>query len=210
MSSDDVKPRREAACAGGKCIRCLRIPVQGYVQCRRCLDKLREKRLRRKASGVCSSCSNLVEPGYVCCKSCNRKCIKAALSRMRARLRARVCVRCAGKRDIVDTMCSVCREIIRRRARQRNRTFRANLLARYGNVCRCCRERTFEFLTIDHVENDGHIERRRLAPSAFYRRLFANPVDRRRYQILCWNCNLAKAHYGTCPHQAAVAQVRPA
>jgi hypothetical protein len=32
------------------------------------------------------------------------------------------------------------------------------------------------------------------------------PLDR--YQLLCWNCNLAKAHYGRCPHRSAARRAR--
>jgi hypothetical protein len=59
-------------------------------------------------------------------------------------------------------------------------------------------------LNIDHVRNDGHLERRRHETrSTFYLRVLRSRAIGGRYQLLCFNCNLAKAHYGRCPHKAA-------
>ena len=101
-------------------------------------------------------------------------------------------------------MCLSCRLRVRQSARERNRQLREHLLRRYGNACRCCGIRQFEFLTLDHVYNDGHIERKMIpSPLTLYRKILERRGKDRRYQLLCWNCNLAKAKYGLCPHQAS-------
>lgn len=73
----------------------------------------------------------------------------------------------------------------------------------YGGRCACCGEDQLEVLTIDHVNNDG-AEHRKItgAGSRFYAWLRKEgfPQDGR-FQILCFNCNIAKKIYGTCPHQ---------
>lgn len=80
----------------------------------------------------------------------------------------------------------------------RKETFEA-----YGGAkCRCCGEAERRFLTIDHINNDGAKERREMnnrGGYASYARLRARGFPGG-YQVLCFNCNMAKGHYGACPH----------
>lgn len=68
-------------------------------------------------------------------------------------------------------------------------------------MCPGCKEIMFEFLTIDHINNDGSEQRGKKHPIGpnFYKWIIDNnfPDD---LQILCWNCNIAKRTYGKCPH----------
>lgn len=83
------------------------------------------------------------------------------------------------------------------------RQIRAETLSAYGNRCVCCGESTPEFLSIDHVYNDGTKHRKSIKRNAgwvFYKWLKDNGYPQDRYQILCFNCNLAKAFFGGCPH----------
>lgn len=79
---------------------------------------------------------------------------------------------------------------------------RKETLLKYGHKCICCGEKRYEFLAIDHVNNDGN-EHRKVAGigTAFCLWLkqnnFPNCV-----QVLCHNCNLAKQFYKRCPHQS--------
>jgi len=84
----------------------------------------------------------------------------------------------------------------------KSRRERKIVLAGYGNKCACCGETTPQFLTIDHVNNDGHKDRGR----GF--KLFARiirqgfPAD---YRILCFNCNCGRElNGGICPHQGVL------
>jgi hypothetical protein len=92
----------------------------------------------------------------------------------------------------------------RERERQRNWQLKLELIDNYGGQCACCHEREPCFLTIDHVFNDGHIERResgKMGKSMYkYLRSLGYPKDR--YQLLCYNCNMSKGRYGQCPHEA--------
>lgn len=79
---------------------------------------------------------------------------------------------------------------------------RAEMLAAYGGVCKCCGERQPLFLQLDHVDNDGHLDRKAHRTSC---KLLAHlkrkgwPQDR--YQLLCANCNFGKLlNGGVCPH----------
>lgn len=100
----------------------------------------------------------------------------------------------------------------RRWMREYRSQLRMQVVEAYGSACSCCGETTVEFLTVDHVENDGAEHRRQLGASGgprFYRTILAEGCPPK-YQLLCWNCNAAKAIYGLCPHQlkAAVAAER--
>ena len=71
-------------------------------------------------------------------------------------------------------------------------------------MCACCGDPHLEFMTIDHINNDGAAHRRELntrGGDKFYRWLRNNNYPPG-FQILCFNCNHAKAIYGVCPHQA--------
>lgn len=77
---------------------------------------------------------------------------------------------------------------------------RKTAMEKYGGKCMCCGETTFEFLTFDHINNDGHIHRQTV-PSydlVFWLRKNNYPDF---IQVLCWNCNMAKSKHGRCPHK---------
>jgi hypothetical protein len=81
---------------------------------------------------------------------------------------------------------------------------RAEVLREYGHACACCGESAQEFLALDHIFNDGGEHRREIkrAGSRTYAWLKRNGFPKDRFQLLCHNCNMAKAFYGQCPHQS--------
>lgn len=76
----------------------------------------------------------------------------------------------------------------------------------YGGLCVCCGEKTQEFLTIDHVNNDGHSEvyqsnGRRITGIQLYARIVKARFPLK-YQLMCMNCNFGKRmNGGICPHE---------
>lgn len=85
-------------------------------------------------------------------------------------------------------------------------SLRAEMIAEYGGRCACCGEATEQFLQLDHIENDGHLDRKAHKTST---KLLAHlkkagwPKDR--YQLLCANCNFGKLmNSGICPHKTEV------
>lgn len=62
--------------------------------------------------------------------------------------------------------------------------------------CACCGESELKFLAVDHVNNDGYLHRKK----SLYHTVKNEGFPRDKYQILCHNCNMAKAFYGVCPH----------
>jgi len=96
-------------------------------------------------------------------------------------------------------------EAIARNRKYRRERYAKNkelVLKLYGNKCACCGESRKEFLTLDHINEDGANWRKRFGKSGsyFYQWVVKNnfPED---LQILCWNCNLAKHIYKICPHK---------
>ena len=77
----------------------------------------------------------------------------------------------------------------------------------YGWKCNCCGETGKSFLNLDHVNNDGHKERKsnigvneRSTRSIYMQVIREKFPDK--YQILCANCNMSKRiNGGTCEHK---------
>lgn len=78
---------------------------------------------------------------------------------------------------------------------------RAEVQTAYGNRCACCGETEPAFLTIDHINNDGHLHRKSRNHN-YYLQVKREGFPKDKYQLLCMNCNCAKAWFGVCPHQS--------
>lgn len=91
-----------------------------------------------------------------------------------------------------------------------------------GRFCACCGENIPDFLTIDHIHNDGAEHRKKIEkdPTArMYRRLPSADKPSGRgsggtmyewlkrngyppgFQVLCFNCNWSKSRHLVCPHK---------
>lgn len=68
------------------------------------------------------------------------------------------------------------------------------------NCCNCCGEKQIQFLSVDHIDNDGYKHRKIIGPGRLNWWLLRNYLPDG-FQILCFNCNTAKGFYGKCPHQ---------
>lgn len=95
------------------------------------------------------------------------------------------------------------------RAKRRSewlRTYYAKLklevLEAYGSKCACCGETEPLFLELDHIHNDGKVDRQRHNGLSLMIWLKELGFPKDRYQLLCANCNQGKArNNGICPHQ---------
>ena len=87
--------------------------------------------------------------------------------------------------------------------KRRRKELRINVLTYYGGKCVCCGETTIEFLSMDHIDGGGTYHRRHIQ-----RRIW-NWLKSNNYpggfQVLCFNCNLAKGFHGYCPHKGVPA-----
>lgn len=145
--------------------------------CKACYkERTRQYRRMKEMAGLCHSCNSPVKPGYRRCEYHLQygKFTNAPIGPPRA-----------NKPSLP----------------RHPRDLRLIIIHGYGGKCSCCGEAERKFLCIDHVNNNGGQERRQgKKSSTLYKFIISNefPED---YQLLCYNCNGAKAVYGQCPHQ---------
>ncbi len=73
-----------------------------------------------------------------------------------------------------------------------------------GWKCVCCGETERAFLHFDHINDDGHIERKKVGRGpTLWAYMLKQPDAKSRYQTLCANCNTAKSKMDICPHKLA-------
>lgn len=76
------------------------------------------------------------------------------------------------------------------------------MLDAYGRSCACCGESHVEFLTLEHVNRDGSLHRKKVGGGAnTYRDLRDRGWPKDGYKVLCMNCNWGMRRGGVCPHQ---------
>lgn len=171
-------------------------------------------RIAKISQGLCGTCGkNPLAEGRKDCLQCKERRAKRQKERYHvakqnkleyASLRREkfkavgVCSRC-GKNDPAHNRL-MCEDCI-----QKNKTTRDfikdEVFAQYGGYeCSCCGESVKEFLTLDHINNDGSKHRKTIRGSAIYNWAKQNnfpPI----FQVLCFNCNCGRARNGgVCPH----------
>ncbi len=92
------------------------------------------------------------------------------------------------------------KELSAERVKRNQIALRYLVLEHYGARCQCCGETQYEFLAIDHINGGGLAHRRSIPGQSVYRWLRKNNFPEG-FQVLCHNCNMAKAFYGKCPHE---------
>ena len=112
---------------------------------------------------------------------------------------AGLCIKCGAKSLPSSVHC----EVHIRKRHEYSAVVRNTVLEHYGKVCSCCGEKNVKFLTIDHMNNDGYVQRRldKSRRAGSYGWIVKNgfPTD---LQVLCFNCNSGKAlNGGVCPHK---------
>lgn len=171
-------------------------------------EKERQAYYRRKLAGQCVRCHQPSRPGRTFCVGCAEKHGKKRDERFRRHREEGLC-RCGRERAEGRTKCRACldhhkarqRPLIASAARRSKRDReRARIFAAYGARCACCGETEDAFLCVDHVQNNGASERRRWPNRSNAKMAIASGFSAD-YQILCANCNHAKALLGKCPHQ---------
>lgn len=103
--------------------------------------------------------------------------------------------------------CNLQKEIDRRRRRgsntwEHNQAAKLRVIGRYGGSCRCCGQTGLDKLVIDHINGGGSKEKATYPSRNVYLFLDGSLPDHNRFQVLCQNCNQAKASLGACPHSA--------
>ena len=93
-------------------------------------------------------------------------------------------------------------EQCREHNKQYHRKIHRIVLEHYGLRCACCGESTYEFLELDHINNDGTKHRKEIGTNINHWLYKNNFPDG--FQTLCSNCNNAKGRWGECPHKRKV------
>lgn len=74
----------------------------------------------------------------------------------------------------------------------------------YGGVCSCCGESEIRFLTCEHLIAGQGIAQRKteIHGPNLYKQIRMEGYPKDKYTVLCMNCNFARNHGNTCPHEA--------
>ena len=84
-----------------------------------------------------------------------------------------------------------------------NRKIVINHYSDGANCCACCGESQDEFLTLDHIKQNGAEHRRKKSNRSIWSVLVSEGLPTG-HRILCWNCNCGsyyRSKNGICPHQ---------
>lgn len=205
------KKRKDRLRREGRCIDCGKDKGgDDTVHCRSCLDALssaRRKKIKERKCNV-DGCPNTCWTRSNYCQEHLAEWRKSRKNTHEIRLERGLCASCGERpRDNTKWQCRDCSESINRNHRKRRRKGKELVLNLYGGKCTCCGESQFEFLSLDHKNNDGFKEkvngRRSSLFNALYRDYSAGKPLRDDLQIHCYNCNCAKGFYGVCPHERA-------
>lgn len=162
------------------------------------------RRAKAVADGVCTVCL-LAESsaGRRTCERC-RETRRNVTNKSVAKRKARgSCAHCV---DPVVPGKKLCQHHLDYH-RNNTRKIKKRTMDQYGGACVCCGEAELDFLTIDHIHEDGAAHRREIGPTKksgvhFYLWLKKNEYPSG-FQVLCMNCNLSKHNNdGLCAHKA--------
>jgi hypothetical protein len=84
-----------------------------------------------------------------------------------------------------------------------NEGLRRDAFNAYGGACACCKEQHSEFLTLDHVHNNGKQHRIEVGGTKGvyqWAKKQGYPQDGS-LRILCYNCHMSRSFLGYCPHE---------
>lgn len=111
----------------------------------------------------------------------------------RARLKAAgLCLRCPNKTKGGRVHCSSCEAAQRQAHITRYHANRRSVIEHYGGKCRWCGIDKYEFLTLDHKNNDGALQRKTIKTAALPLWIITNDFPDS-FEVLCWNCNYLKS-----------------
>jgi hypothetical protein len=166
-------------------------------------EKGRKRRDRLKEAGLCIVCGKCTPiKNLLYCETCKEKRKQNHKIAYQNRMpNPNQCIYCDNPPTENMKTCKPCRDRHKSFALDvKNKVFNA-----YGGfICKCCGETEKSFLSIDHINNDGNLERRKKLYSGgcgFYYYLKKNNYPTG-YQVLCMNCQWGKAlNNGVCPHQ---------
>ncbi len=100
----------------------------------------------------------------------------------------------------------VCRNCYNQRTRENWKKIKTQIFDHYGWECKCCGEKIKEFLSLDHINNDGYLDKHPGGSKKSGKELYLLVIRQGfpdKYQTLCMNCNWGKKlGNGKCPHES--------
>lgn len=182
-----------------------RCPRCGHIQPRSAFDK--HKNRADGLSSWCKKCKRayyrernpikkpIPSPGMKYCSKCGRELPLNSFHRTKQQKLGRTsrCKECVGEYAKKWYKTQTCVES-RKRYNNRARELRIRVLKHLSGdppKCEWCPVTDPRVLCIDHLHNNGHAERQRMANSTIYRKILKMPLAqaREQYQVLCRNCN---------------------
>jgi len=141
-----------------------------------------------------AGCINVVEENY---RSCN-ECRASRLETLRKRNDSGICFYCENSKVKNSKYCAE-HELYYNNYLL---TLKYKIYSAYGAKCACCGEDEIAFLCVDHVNDDGYVDRSNgIRGNRLYVKIIKENFPEK-YQILCHNCNHAKSfNPGGCPHK---------
>jgi hypothetical protein len=151
-------------------------------------------------------------PNKTICEHCRTKNAKAVRKCLQRRIDAGLCTDCGKRpprkhrRQCQDCFnkrsCSQGTPESKQRRNDAYKKLRHEIISHYGGKCQCCAESAYNFLTIDHVNGDGGKIRKSNPKHKAFGIPFLRQIQKEGYpksfQILCYNCNCSRGHYGFC------------
>lgn len=95
-----------------------------------------------------------------------------------------------GSRNKTGHSSYKCKDCCTKRLRNKRKNYRKIVIETYGYRCVCCGLSEYELFDMDHINNDGYIERR--TGKEMMKWIIDQGFPRDKYQILCKNCNRTK------------------
>ena len=176
------------------------MPWTGGLEARR--KWFRERREKRKQAGLCIRCGGPRTDERISCNDCAKRENGYVEKIVTRHLENGKC-RCGKDYSEGRLTCEKCADL----SASILRDFKVKVINGYGGKCACCGEKQIEFLSVDHANGDGAEERRKLGKKinsgALYRMIIRENFPDR-YQILCFNCNMALGFFGYCPHRPKI------
>jgi hypothetical protein len=161
---------------------------------------------RRISEGRCANCgARPPRPGRLTCAECRETQRKIYLKKRGKGVRNRddIVADPDTHRRASTKYRNKNREECIKRAKLCQREIKQIVVNNYGGKCDCCGETHIEFLTLDHINNDGPAHRDAVTngnPGRFYSAViklgFPNTL-----RLLCMNCNWGRRYGHTCPHE---------
>jgi hypothetical protein len=153
---------------------------------------------KRIENGQCTRCGDGLDTNGKTCSKCRKYSNSRYLSEDAKQ----------KKRDSCRAWSKNHPDNLKKRDDKYREKLRHDVITHYGDKCACCNEVNKAFLTIDHINGGGNKHRislfgKNISGKRFYAYLRAHGYPPG-FQVLCWNCNMAKAFYGKCPHEQTI------